>query len=80
MTLELQQCEELWQAAEKLLKAAQELRAGPERIDALKAAGQLRYKADQHRRVIQRCLAVTPNQSIERTCPGVPGHVAHVKR
>ena len=24
--------------------------------------------------------SLAPNPSIERTCPGVPGHAAHVKR
>jgi len=44
MTLkQLEQCEQEWQAAEKALKAAQKMPGGPERIAALRRAGQLRF-------------------------------------
>ena len=39
-----------WNEAQAALHAAQELPRGPDRIDALKKAGQLRFDADQRRR------------------------------
>jgi hypothetical protein len=46
MTLKkLERCEEEWRAAEEALKAAQKMPAGPERIAALRRAGQLRNDA-----------------------------------
>jgi len=46
MTLkQLEQCEQEWQAAEEALKAAQKMPGGPERIAALRRAGQLRNDA-----------------------------------
>jgi hypothetical protein len=49
----LNQCEEDWKAAEAALKAAQKMPGGPERVEALRRAGQLRYNADQHRRALE---------------------------
>jgi len=48
-----EQCEEDWDAAQAALKAAQEMPGGPERFDALRKAGQMRYDADQRRRAIR---------------------------
>jgi hypothetical protein len=54
MTLkQLEQCEQEWQAAEEALKAAQKMPGGPERIAALKRAGQLRFDAYERKRAIQ---------------------------
>ena len=54
MTLkEPEQWEEDWWAAEQALKAAQKMPGGPERIAALKRAGQLRYDAHERKRAIQ---------------------------
>ena len=39
-----------WIAAEAALKTARNLPSGPERIEALKRAGQMRYEADRKRR------------------------------
>jgi hypothetical protein len=50
---EEQSVEEEWRAAEAALNDAQKLPGGPERIEALKRAGQLRYEADQRRRLIK---------------------------
>jgi hypothetical protein len=50
---EKQSVEEEWQAAQAALNDAQKLPGGPERFEALKRAGQLRYKADQRRRSIE---------------------------
>jgi hypothetical protein len=48
------QCvEEEWQAAEAALRDAQQLPGGPERIEALRKAGQLRFDADKRRRAMQ---------------------------
>lgn len=52
-TKQPEQCELDWEAAQTALKAAQELPIGPERFDALKKAGKMRYDADQRRRVIR---------------------------
>jgi hypothetical protein len=38
-----EQLEEQWQAAEEALRAAQVMPVGPERIAALKKAGQMRF-------------------------------------
>jgi hypothetical protein len=38
-----------WEAAEAALEAARQLPVGPERAEALKKAGQLRYDADKNR-------------------------------
>ena len=45
--------EEEWKAAEAALAAAQKMPGGPERFEALKRAGQLRYEADKRRRAIE---------------------------
>lgn len=45
-----QSVEEEWRAAEAALAVAQNIPAGPKRIEALKSVGQLRYKADERRR------------------------------
>jgi len=42
-----------WAEAEAALAAAQRMPGGNERIDALKKAGQLRFRADQRRRAIR---------------------------
>jgi hypothetical protein len=47
---EEQSIEEEWRAAEAVLAAAQKMPGGPERIEALRRAGQLRYEADKRRR------------------------------
>jgi hypothetical protein len=51
---DLQQCEAEWQAAQEALRAAQKMPGGPERFDALRKAGQMRFDADRRRRAIQR--------------------------
>jgi hypothetical protein len=38
-----------WEAAQAALEAARQLPVGPERAEALKKAGQLRYDADKNR-------------------------------
>jgi len=38
-----------WEAAQAALEAARRLPVGPERAEALKKAGQLRYDADKNR-------------------------------
>jgi hypothetical protein len=38
-----------WEAAQTALEAARQLPVGPERAEALKKAGQLRYDADKNR-------------------------------
>jgi hypothetical protein len=48
-----QSVEEEWQAAQVALNDAQKLPGGPERIEALKRAGRLRYEADQRRRSVE---------------------------
>jgi hypothetical protein len=42
-----------WNEAEVALAAAQQMPGGPERIAALKKAGQLRFRADERRRAIR---------------------------
>ena len=42
--------EKEWEAAEEALKAAQDMPGGPERIAALKKAGQMRFDAFEKRR------------------------------
>jgi hypothetical protein len=42
-----------WNEAEAALAAAQQMPQGPERIDALKKAGQLRFEADEHRNALR---------------------------
>ena len=48
-----------WNEAEAALAAAQQMPQGPERIDALKKAGQLRFEADEHRKAMrdQECAS-----------------------
>jgi len=60
-----QSVEEEWQAAQVALNDAQKLPGGPERIEALKRAGRLRYKADQRRRSIEEKIDL--NKSLVRT-------------
>jgi hypothetical protein len=50
--------EEEWQAAQAALRAARSLPGGTERFSALRKAGQLRYDADQRRRVIESEMGV----------------------
>jgi len=52
-TTEEPSVEEEWRAAEAALAAAQKMPGGPERIEALRRAGQLRYEADKRRRSIE---------------------------
>jgi hypothetical protein len=40
-----------WRAAEEALAVAKQMPGGPARVAALKEAGQLRFKADERRRV-----------------------------
>jgi hypothetical protein len=42
-----------WEAAQAALAAAQNLPVGSERFDALRKAGQLRFEANEKRRVIR---------------------------
>jgi hypothetical protein len=49
---ELEQCERDWIAAEAELDAARKLPGGPERTEALRRAGRLRYEADERRHAI----------------------------
>ena len=42
-----------WDEAEAALAAAQQMPEGPERVAALKKAGQLRFRADERRRAIR---------------------------
>ncbi len=42
--------EKEWEAAEEALKAAQEMPGGPERIAALRKAGQMRFYASEKKR------------------------------
>jgi hypothetical protein len=48
-----------WDQAEAALAAAQQMPGGPERIAALRKAGQLRFRADERRRAIrdQECAS-----------------------
>ena len=50
---EEQSIEEEWRAAEAALADAQKMPGGPERVAALRRAGQLRYEADKRRRSIE---------------------------
>ena len=43
--------DEDWRVAEMALAAAQKMPGGPERINALRQAGRLRFEADRRRRV-----------------------------
>jgi hypothetical protein len=45
-----QALEKEWEAAEEALKAAQKMPGGPERIAALKKAGQMRFDAFEKKR------------------------------
>jgi hypothetical protein len=45
--------QEQWQAADAALSAAQKLPGGPERIEALRKAGRLRFEADKRRRALE---------------------------
>jgi hypothetical protein len=57
MTLDIaERCNRDWQAAEDALDAAKKMAAGPERIAALRRAGQLRFDAYERRRAIQDSL------------------------
>ena len=62
---EEQSVEEEWRAAQAALNDAQKLPGGPERFEALKRAGQLRYEADQRRRTIEE--EMDRNKRLERT-------------
>jgi hypothetical protein len=42
-----------WEEAETALTAAQQMPGGPERIAALKKAGQLRFEADERRKALR---------------------------
>jgi hypothetical protein len=53
-----------WAAAQAALSAAQKMPSGPERIEALRKAGQLRFEADKRRRQLQER---TNGQSPERS-------------
>ena len=44
------------------------------------AAGQIDYVCPHCRGAFRYRGQVTPNPSIERTCPGKPGHASHLKR
>jgi len=50
---EEQSVDEEWQVAQAALSDAQKLPSGPQRFEALKKAGQLRYEADNRRRSIE---------------------------
>ena len=60
-----QSVEEEWQAAQVALNDAQKLPGGPERIEALKRAGRLRYEADQRRRSVEE--EIDRNKKLVRT-------------
>jgi hypothetical protein len=54
VTLDLaERCDGDWQKAEDALDAARKMAAGPERIAALRRAGQLRFDAYERRRAIE---------------------------
>jgi hypothetical protein len=57
-----------WQSAEDALTAAQKMPAGPERIAALKEAGQLRFEAYKRRRLVPD-LADRENERLRRGQP-----------
>ena len=48
-----ERCDGDWQTAQDALDAAKKMAAGPERIAALRKAGQLRFDAHERRRAIQ---------------------------
>jgi hypothetical protein len=50
-----QALEKEWEAAEEALKAAQKMPGGPERIAALKKAGQMRFDAFEKKRHFEEC-------------------------
>jgi hypothetical protein len=58
-----------WQAAEEAFKAAQKMPVGPERIAALKRAGQLRFNAYEKARPDRDLI---DRHSIERLRRGRP--------
>ena len=60
-----QSVEEEWQAAQVALNDSQKLPGGPERIEALKRAGRLRYEADQRRRSVEE--EIDRNKKLVRT-------------
>ena len=62
---EKQSVEEDSQPAQAALNDAQKLPGGPERFEALKRAGQLRYKADQRRRSVEE--EIDHNKRLVRT-------------
>jgi hypothetical protein len=51
---EAEECELAWQAAEEALRVAQRLPCGPERIAALRKAGQMRFHASEQKRATQQ--------------------------
>jgi hypothetical protein len=61
--------DEVWWAAERALKLAQQMPVGPERIAALKRAGQLRFDAYQKARPDRDLI---DRHSIERLRRGRP--------
>jgi hypothetical protein len=63
--LDQQSVQEQWQAAQIALNDAQKLPGGPERIEALKRAGRLRYQADQRRRSVEE--EIDRNKKLART-------------
>ena len=56
MTAEASEQVDDWQIAEDALKAARKMMAGPERIVALKRAGQLRFDAYERKLAIQASM------------------------
>ena len=60
-----QSVEEEWEAAQVALNDAQKLPGGPERVEALKRAGRLRYQADQRRRSVEK--EIDHNNKLVRT-------------
>ncbi len=53
MMTEKLEIEQEWEAAQAALRAAMEIPGGEERVEALKKAGRLRYRADQRRRAFE---------------------------
>ncbi len=53
MTTEKSEIEQEWEAAQDALRAAMAIPSGEERVEALKKAGRLRYRADQRRRAFE---------------------------
>jgi hypothetical protein len=67
-TKQEKQCvEEGWQAAQTALSDAQKLPRGPERLEAPKAAGRLRYEADKRRRTIEEEMDSNKEKSCSRS-------------